>query len=64
MTNSEPLWLKRCPFCGNTAKRFPPDAEGNIVSCELGHAHMRTIEGWQTRSNDSGSDLIYLEDED
>jgi len=44
------LELKDCPFCGNEAITFEPDADRNIVSCKLGHAPMRTIEGWNTRT--------------
>lgn len=45
-----PVELKECPFCGNVAKMFPPDKDGNIISCKLGHAPMRTVEGWNTRN--------------
>ena len=40
---------KKCPFCGNDAKTFAPDKDGNVISCVLGHAPMRSIEGWETR---------------
>jgi hypothetical protein len=42
--------LLPCPFCGNDAELFDqPDAQRNIVACRLGHAPMRTVEGWNTR---------------
>ena len=54
LLNDEPVvltTLSACPFCGNEAITFEPDSDRNIVSCRLGHAPMRTIEGWNTRVN-------------
>lgn len=45
--------LLPCPFCGNAAITFESDAHRNIVSCRLGHAPMRTVEGWNTRVSPS-----------
>lgn len=43
--------LLPCPFCGKNAITFKPDAQNNIVSCSLGHAPMRSIEAWNTRTS-------------
>lgn len=50
--------LKPCPFCGNNAISFVPDADRNSVSCRLGHAPMRTIEGWNTRTDPARDALV------
>lgn len=44
--------LRECPFCGNAAEVFEPDADRNVVGCRLGHVKMRSAEAWNTRTVD------------